>query len=370
MLERATLPSDLGGKDLGIFLPMANGGWILSSNKPELDASYALNREIALLADQLDFDFILSMAKWRGYGGVTEHWDHSLDAQILIAALAEATKRVQVWTTVHTLLQNPAVTAKMVATLDQISNGRAGLNVVTGAYKNEFAQMGAWRDNVSHDGRYDLASEWMTIVERLWKEKSVTHKGEHFQFEDCQSDPKPRRRPFLICAGTSAKGIDFSVQHMDAIFTMGRDNEELARNSKAAKARARALGRSVKTYTMMTLVIGETDAAAQALATHYRNGLDEGALRGMLRAYGFHDSEMGEENPFVASARSSFMTSRLIGSPDTIAAEAIALFEQTELDGLMVVFPDYLKSMQVFSEEIAPKIRQRFAAAQGGAHAA
>mgnify|MGYP002148104282 CR=1 FL=1 len=78
------------------------------------------------------------MAKWRGYGGVTEHWDSALDAQILIAGLAEATKRVQVWTTVHTLLQNPAVTAKMLATLDQISNGRAGLNVVTGAYKDEF----------------------------------------------------------------------------------------------------------------------------------------------------------------------------------------------------------------------------------------
>lgn len=370
MLERATLPSDLGGKDLGIFLPMANGGWILSENTPPLDGSYALNRDIALAADQLDFDFILSMAKWRGYGGVTEHWDHSLDAQILIAGLAEATKRVQVWTTVHTLLQNPAVTAKMLATLDQISGGRAGLNVVTGVYKDEFAQMGAWPDSVNHDARYDLGSEWMSIVDRLWREQSVSFKGEYFQFDSCQSSPKPRRKPFLICAGTSGKGIDFSVKHMDAIFTMGRDNEELAKNSKAAKARALALGRTIKTYTMMTLVIGETDAEAEAEAARYRAGLDEGALRGMLRAYGFHDSEMGAENPFVASARSSFMTSRLIGSPETITKEALALFEQTELDGLMVVFPDYLKSMPVFSAEIAPKIRQRFTTIKGGAHAA
>lgn len=370
MLERTKLASDLGGKDLGVFLPMANGGWILSSNKPTLDASYALNRDIALLADQLDFDFVLSMAKWRGYGGVTEHWDSALDAQILIAGLAEATKRVQVWTTVHTLLQNPAVTAKMLATLDQISNGRAGLNVVTGAYKDEFEQMGAWRDGVSHDARYDMASEWVSVVERLWTEPSVSFDGEYFRFKDCQSAPKPRRRPFLICAGTSPKGIDFAVQHMDAIFTMGRDNAELARNSKAAKARAKALGRTLKTYTMMTLVIAETDAAAQAEAQKYRDGLDEGALRGMLRAYGFHDSEMGEENPFVASARSSFMTSRLIGSPETIAREAVALFEETELDGLMVVFPDYLKSMPVYSSEIAPKIRARFPSMMGADHAA
>ena len=52
MLTRTIRPSDAGGKDLGIFLPMANGGWILSSNTPPLDGSYAMNRDIALLADQ------------------------------------------------------------------------------------------------------------------------------------------------------------------------------------------------------------------------------------------------------------------------------------------------------------------------------
>jgi pyrimidine oxygenase len=64
------------------------------------------------------------------------------------------------------------------------------------------------------------------------------------------------------------------------------------------------------------------------------------------------------------------MTSRLVGSPDTIAREAVALFDQTELDGLMVVFPDYLKSMPVFSEHIAPRIRERFRAIEGDANAA
>jgi pyrimidine oxygenase len=61
---------------------------------------------------------------------------------MMMAGLAQATSRVKVWATIHTLLQNPAVAAKMIATLDQISGGRAGLNVVTGAYKGEFAQMG------------------------------------------------------------------------------------------------------------------------------------------------------------------------------------------------------------------------------------
>jgi len=67
---------------------------------------------------------------------------------MLMASLATVTSRVKVWATVHTLLQNPAVTAKMITTLDHISQGRAGLNVVTGSYKDEFAQMGAWRDEI------------------------------------------------------------------------------------------------------------------------------------------------------------------------------------------------------------------------------
>jgi len=142
------LPSDRGGKDLGVFMPMANGGWIISTNTPTLDGSYAYNRKVAELAEQHGLDFIMAMAKWRGYGGVTEHWRYSLESQMLMASLATVTSRVKVWATVHTLLQNPAVTAKMITTLDHISQGRAGLNVVTGSYKDEFAQMGAWRDEI------------------------------------------------------------------------------------------------------------------------------------------------------------------------------------------------------------------------------
>src|SRR5207247_188777 len=60
------LPSDNGGKDFGLFLPMANGGWILSSTAPRLDGSYAYNREATLLAERHGLDFVMAMAKWRG----------------------------------------------------------------------------------------------------------------------------------------------------------------------------------------------------------------------------------------------------------------------------------------------------------------
>ncbi|MGK6320319.1 LLM class flavin-dependent oxidoreductase [Sphingomonas sp. DT-204] len=354
------LPSDSGGKDLGVFMPMANGGWILSGNAPKLDGSYAYNRQVARAAEEAGLDFIMSMAKFRGYGGETGHWNSTLDSVVLMAALAEATKRVKVWTTVHTILQNPAVVAKMMATLDQISGGRSGLNVVTGAYKGEFAQMGAWPDGVDHDGRYDLAKEWITAIKRLWTEDSVTMDGKYFTLDECESWPKPSVRPFLVCAGSSKKGMRFTSEEMDAIFLTGGNPQELADASRQAKEDAGELGRTVRTYSMMTVVFGKTDAEAQATADHFRDGLDEGALRGMMRAYGFLDAEIGKENAFVAKSRSTFMTPHVLGTPATVIDRLTEIFEVSGTDGLMLIFPDYLKGIPVFGKEVLPALRERF----------
>ena len=367
--NRFGLPSDHGGKDLGVFMPMANGGWILSTTAPTLDGSYDYNLKVARLAEETGLDFIMSMAKWRGYGGVTQHWRYSLDSQMLMAALAAVTKRVKVMATVHTLLQNPAVTAKMISTLDQISGGRSGLNIVSGSYKGEFEQMHAWQANVGHDERYDLAEEWMHIVKRLWHEDAVTFKGKYFTMEDCQSDPKPAHQPYLVCAGTSTRGMQFTVNEMDAMFVGGKDDDDLAKISASAKAMAAESGRFIRTYTMMTLVIGQTDAEAQAEADSFRAGFDEEACKGMMRAYGFLDAEIGKENSFVQNARSSFMSARLIGSAETIARKLIHLIDYCQLDGIMLIFPDYLKSMPIFSREIMPQIRAHFPEHAEVAHA-
>ncbi|AXB79265.1 LLM class flavin-dependent oxidoreductase [Novosphingobium sp. P6W] len=356
------LPSDTGGRDLGIFMPMANGGWILSKNAPTLDGSYDYNLKAAKLAEDIGLDFIMAMAKYRGYGGETEHWRASLDSPMMMAGLAQATSRVKVWATVHTILQNPAVTAKMIATLDQISHGRAGLNVVTGAYKGEFAQMGAWPEGVDHDERYVLATEWIQAIKALWTEPSVTSHGKYFTLDDCISDPKPASPPFLVCAGTSKVGIEFTANEMDALFLSGGNVEELAKASADAKAGAAALGAKIRTYSMMTVVFGETDAEAEETAAHFRAGFDEGALHGMMRAYGFLDSEIGKENAFTQKARSTFMTPHVLGTPETVIERLSAIFENTSLDGLMLIFPDYHASLPVFGEKVLPVLRERFPA--------
>ena len=356
------LPSDTGGKDLGVFLPIANGGWILSKNKPEIDGSYDYCRKSAVLAEQHGLDFAMSMAKYRGYGGETNHWDVQLDSMLTIAGVAEATDRLHVWGTIHTLLQNPGVVAKMVATLDQIAPGRSGLNVVTGSYKGEFDQMGAWRDDVGHDARYDLAHEWIQAIKALWTEESVTQHGDYYNLEDCRSLPKPSARPFLVCAGTSKKGMRFSALEVDAMFVPGGDHEKLKRESDDARAVAAELGRVIRTYSMIALIFGETDSEAAEKLQAIREGFDEGAMHGMMRAYGFLDSEIGKENDFTRRSRSGFIAPYFAGSPATVADYLVDLFEISGVNGQMLIFDDYLTGIPTFGEKVLPVLRKRFPA--------
>jgi pyrimidine oxygenase len=346
-------------KDFGVFLPVANGGWIVSDATPRLDGLYPQNRAAAVLADEIGLDFIMSMAKFRGFGGATDHWGTVLESVTLMAALAEATKRVKIWATLHPMLQNPAVAAKMIATLDHISGGRAGLNIVAGAYREEFAQMSAWNEALDHDDRYALAEEWTHVVKRLWREDRVNHHGRFFNLTDCQSDPKPlsRPRPDLICAGVSDRGFAFAVAEADACFIGGMTAQDRRAASRRAKTMAQGLGKSIKTYAMCTVVHGETDADAEALAKRYADGVDLDAVRTMLRSWGAPADRLDE----AARKQGAFMTETVIGSPATCGEKIEAFIVDSELDGLMMIFPDYVAGLTMFGEAILPGLRRRFA---------
>jgi pyrimidine oxygenase len=341
--------------EFGVFLPVANGGWIVSRNTPPLDGGWAQNRDAALIAEAEGLDFVMSMGKWRGFGGVTDHWGTSLESVTMMAGIAALTKRVKVWATLHAILHNPVVAAKMIATLDQISGGRAGLNIVAGAYRGEFEQMNAWDESLDHDARYDLTEEWTRIIKRLWTEKRVDFQGKYFTIKDCMAEPKPLRRPDLICAGMSARGFDFSVREADICFIGGRDEAETRAASQRAKDLAAKLNKSIKTYAMCTVIYGGSDAAAEAIAQAYRDGLDEGAVLGMLESYGA--TLAGADNAMVARAKGAFMTHTVIGAPQTCAQKIAAFLSDCALDGLMLVFADYAEGLRVMGREILPRLK-------------
>ncbi len=112
--------------ELGVFLPVTNNGWIISKNSPQFLPTYALNRAISELAERIGFSYVFSMVKWRGFGGETEFWKHSVESVTLMAGLAPVTERLRLICSVAPALVHPAVFAKTAATLDDIAGGRLG----------------------------------------------------------------------------------------------------------------------------------------------------------------------------------------------------------------------------------------------------
>lgn len=347
-------------KLFGVFLPIANGGWIISKNTPPLDGPYQTNREAAIIADRIGLDFIMSMSKFRGFGGETNHWATSMESMTMMAGLAEVTKNVKVWATMHALLSNPGVVAKMVTTLDHISNGRAGLNIVAGAYREEFSQMGAWDDTLTHGDRYQLTEEWITIIKRLWSEPSVTFKGRFFDMEDCQSDPKPlsKPRPDLIAAGQSDRGFDFSTSHADACFIGGRSVEERRGFSKRAREIATEKGKTIRVCSMCTVIHDDSDAKAEAMLQRFEDGKDLGAIMAQMKSWGLAPDSLAA----AARKMGASQNHTVVGSPETCREKIEEYIEACDLDGVMLIFPDYKTGLEMFGG-ILPKLRQRFPAA-------
>ncbi|PRY17815.1 LLM class flavin-dependent oxidoreductase [Kineococcus rhizosphaerae] len=343
-------------KEYGIFLPVGNGGWIMSETAPHPRATYADNREITLVAERLGLDFVMSMAKWRGYGGRTDHWGQTLESLTTTSALAEATERIALWTTVHTNLFHPALVAKMLATLDQVSDGRCGVNLVVGAYEHEFSQMGQWRADFSHDDRYRYTEEWLEVLERLWTQDSVTHHGEFFTLDDCQSRPHPARRPRVISAGRSPAGLRFQAAHCDGSFLTAADLPGLRVANDEVKAHAAEHGRTIRTYAMLTVVLGASDAAARETFLEYGRGYDAEAVTNMKLSWGL-PLERAMSMTAGDEAHEAFQTAVVVGGAESVTEQVLAHVEDTGLDGVMLIFPDYLRDLPVFGERVLPALR-------------
>ena len=130
--------------DIGVFIPIGNNGWLISTTSPQYMPTFELNKQIVQKAEHYGLDFALSMIKLRGFGGKSEFWDHNLESFTLMAGLAAVTERIQLYASVAVLTLPPPIVARMASTIDSISGGRFGINIVSGWAKMEYEQMGLW----------------------------------------------------------------------------------------------------------------------------------------------------------------------------------------------------------------------------------
>ncbi|ACY16437.1 pyrimidine utilization protein A [Haliangium ochraceum] len=350
--------------EVGVFIPIGNNGWLISENSPQYQPSFDLNKEIAQRAEAHGLDFLLSMIKLRGFGGKTEFWEYNLESFTLMAGLASVTERIKLFATCATLLIPPAYAARMCNTIDSISHGRFGLNLITGWQRPEYSQMGMWPGDEHFARRYDMLSEYAHILRELWEKGESSFQGEFYQMEDCRVRPQPQGDMKLICAGSSDAGLAFSAKYADYAFCLGKGVNTptaFAGNNERLAAATAKTGRDVSIYVLMMVIAAETDDEAMDKWMHYRAGVDEEAVA-WLGNQGAADKTSDTTNVRQLAARESAVNlnmGTLVGSYENIARMLDEVATVPNTGGVLLVFDDFVAGVETFGTRIQPLMKTR-----------
>ena len=351
---------------LGVFIPIGNNGWLISTTSPQYMPSFDLNRTIVEKAERFGFDFALSMIKLRGFGGPSEFWDHNLESFTLMAGLAAVTSRIQLFATIGVLTMPAPYVARMAVTIDSISKGRFGINVISGWQETEYSQMGIWPGDSHYQRRYEYCEEYVTIMKELWSTGRSNFHGEFFTMDDCRCSPLPSRPIPIVCAGQSDRGTRFAAEYADFNFvaTSGINQPTKIAGSVSRLVDATAkTGRSCGALVLTMIIADETDAAAMAKWEHYVAGTDYEALA-WRDGQAANDKKADKEatvGRFAATTAQKMPTSQsvLIGSFERVAAMLDELAAVPGVQGAMLTFDEFVTGMENFGTRIQPLMQSR-----------
>ena len=348
---------------LGFFSANCSGGMAVTKVPERWVNSWENNIELAQLADAAGIEFMLPIARWIGYGGETDFHGSVLETLTWATGLLAHTRDITVFATVHTAFNHPVVAAKQLATIDQMSGGRLGLNIVCGWNKPEYDAFGVDLPE-QHSERYALGQEWFDVVRKLWAHphQRFDWNGTFYQLKGAHSDPGPVRGslPIMNAAG-SLEGREFAVRNADFLFMISVDLETSKPEVAQIKARGTALGREVGAFTLSHVVCRPTRKEAEDYLHYYADEMaDWEAVDNLMELQGMHAQSFPAEA--LAMLRGRFAaghgTYPLIGDPDTIADE-MAKITEAGFEGTALSFVDYVKEFPYFRDEVIPRLERK-----------
>jgi FMN-dependent oxidoreductase (nitrilotriacetate monooxygenase family) len=336
------------------------------------------------------------------------------EPSVIASLMLAATSRLGVVPTLSTFAYHPYLTARIVGTLDQISNGRAGWNMVTGS--SDFSGQNFGLDQLpDHDLRYDMAGEYIDIVTKLWdswepgaivadhktgvlidhtKVHTIDFKGEYYASRGpLNSGPCPQGRPVIAQAGGSSKGRQTAAQYADTIVAHPKGIEAMKDYRMDVRSRMVAAGRdpnSCKVLFMAYPILGSSAAEAQERADQRRvsaaNNLDARlAQLGWTSNIDFSsfdlDAPVGELSTnghqsslagFLRKAGKNTLREAvidyssmgacvdLVGTPDMVAAQMDEAMQEVGGDGFLIALPNVSRrSVAEITEGLVPALQQR-----------
>jgi FMNH2-dependent dimethyl sulfone monooxygenase len=354
---------------LGLFGANCGGGMTLSSAPERWRARWEDIERLYRMADDSGIEFILPIAKWRGLGGEADMWGRSFETFTHGAAAGAITKRIGIFVTAHVPLVSPAFAAKAIATIDHVTRGRAGLNIVCGWNPDEFGVHGVAIDG---ERRYEQGLEWYRIYAKIFEGGApFDWDGEFYKLKGVVTDPLPvqRPRPPVMSAGASGAGRQFAAQAADMLFTSSPDLEQTPRIVRTVREDAARLGRETAVYIQTQIICRPTRREAQDF---YRYFAEEHADRDALEYFRRQrlstlskdtrpaDVPYGKPNRFTMGTDKAYAglfpgVTPLLGTPDDVVGHMQKL-HAAGISGSALVFLNYLDEMPYFVAEVLPRM--------------
>lgn len=344
---------------LGIFSMNADGGLAITDVPERWRASWDDNLAAVRMADDAGLDFALPIARWRGFGGKNRVREHSFETFTWAAALAAATRRIAIFATVHVPLVHPLYAAKALATVDHVSGGRAGLNVVCGWNPAEFAMFGI---GLPEDG-YDRAAEWLGVIERCYGEdQPFDHEGRFYRLSGVVSRPASlqRPRPVVMNAAFGGPGRDFAAKACDMLFTTFSELSDGPKHVADMRARAQAYGRDIGIYTVCHVVCRKTRTEAEDAYERYavREADHAAVAEHMASKKQFSQShDRAAYDLYAKRFAGGAGTYPLVGAPRDVV-DAITALATVGYGGAALSFVNYTDELPFFLAQVLPLLRE------------
>jgi FMNH2-dependent dimethyl sulfone monooxygenase len=328
------------GFQVGCFFPNGKTGAVFSDYlldmNPEPNAASLLR--LAQSCEAIGLGWVLVADGWVGMDRLSESLQHAspmLHAPTLGAVLATGTERIGVITTMHTDIHKPAHVARIGASLDAISDGRWGWNIVTDQ-PNQARLFG--QEPLGHDKRYEVADEFTEHVKALWHEDPVDLQGEYFATKGRLKTPHivQRPHPLLVSAAASPAGMRFAARHCNMLLTSAPTVEHAAQVRATMDELLAEVGRDPRELDVVVTgkcLVRPTQAEAEDEWARVEEQLNlDVALDQMATMYS-GDAAMpareADREQLEAARRvaEGAWFNDMIGSPQTIAERLLALHE-------------------------------------------
>jgi len=357
--HRSTLPVFNDNRmKLGVFGQNVSFGCCITLAETTLEPTYEHSAKIARKADALGFELLVPVGRWRGFGGPTDFNGTCMETYTWAAAMVTQTEKIMVFSTSHVPTIHPIVAAKQGATIDHISRGRWGLNIVCGWFTPEMEMFGA--KQMPHDERYEYATEWIQVIKKLWLENGFDFAGEHFRIKDGYLLPKPVQTPYpvLINAGSSPAGREFSAREVDFNF-VSVDTLENGRDMvRDVKRRAFEYERTIGTMTYGLVVARDTEREARRQYDYIIEKGDWEATRNIMHVLGVESGSFDTQiKQFAERFIAGWGGYPLVGSPEQIVDQMLELSE-IGIEGIILSWLDYSEEIDYFGRRLLPLMEQ------------